>query len=94
MCLCVSNMGRKTHGHLLIAAIEYNDIETVSDILVKHFRDRNAIRDLLVSGIPRLGSAQTEFPLLLAASLSDPAILRYFVIKHRVDINHVRSCVS
>jgi len=82
-------MGRKTHGPYLIAAIEYNDVEKVSEILVKQFRDRNAIRDLLVSHIPRLVSGQTEIPLLLAASLPDPAILRYFVIKHHVDINQV-----
>jgi len=82
-------MGRKAHGPYLIAAIEYNDIEKVSEILVKHFRDRNAIRDLLVSDIPRLVSGQTEIPLLLAASLPDPAILRYFVVKHHVDVNAV-----
>jgi len=82
-------MGRKTHGPYLVAAIEYNDIEKVSEILAKHFRDRNAIRDLLVSEIPRLASGQTEIPLLLAASLPNPAILRYFVAKHHVDINHV-----
>lgn len=82
-------MGRKTHGAYLVAAIEYNDIEKVSEILVKHFRDRKSVPDLLVSEIPRLISEQTEIPLLLAASLPDPAILRYFVIKHHVDVNHV-----
>ena len=82
-------MGRKTHGPYLVAAIEYNDIEKVSEILVKQFRDRKAIPELLVSEIPRLVSGQTEIPLLLAASLPDPAILRYFAIKHHVDINHV-----
>lgn len=87
--VCFSTMGRKTHGPYLIAAIEYNDIEKVSEILVKQFRDRRAIRDFLVSEIPRLTSDQTEIPLLLAASLPDPAILRYFVVTHRVNVNHV-----
>ena len=82
-------MGRKTHGPYLVAAIEYNDIEKVSEILVKQFRDRSQIRDLLVSEIPRLVSSQTEVPLLLAASLADPSIVRYFVVKHQVDVNHV-----
>jgi len=82
-------MGRKTHGPYLVAAIEYNDIEKVSEILVKQFRDRREIRELLVSEIPRLVSEQTEIPLLLAASLEDPVILRYFVVKHQVDINRV-----
>jgi len=82
-------MGRKTHGPYLVAAIEYNDIEKVSEILAKQFRDRKAIPDLLVSEIPRLVSGQAEIPLLLAASLPDPAILRYFVIKHHADVNHV-----
>jgi len=87
--LYFSTMGRKTHGPYLVAAVEYNDIEKVSEILVKQFRDRAAIRDLLVSEIPRLVSGQPEIPLLLAASLPDPAILRYFVVKHHVDVNHV-----
>jgi len=82
-------MGRKTHGPYLIAAIEYNDIEKVSEILVKQFRDRKAIRELLVSEISRLASDQTEIPLLLAASLADPGILWYFVAKHHVDVNVV-----
>jgi len=89
VCLCFSVMGRKTHGPYLVAAIEYNDIEKVSEILVKQFRDRKAIPDLLVSEIPRLVSGQTEIPLLLAASLPDPSILQYFVIKHHVDLNRV-----
>ena len=87
--MCFSRMGRKTHGPYLVAAVEYNDIEKVSEILVKQFRDRKTIRDLLVSEIPRLVSGQTEVPLLLAASLPDPNILRYFVTKHHVDINQV-----
>ena len=82
-------MGRKTHGPYLVAAIEYNDIEKVSEILVKQFRDRREIRDLLVSEISRLVSEQTEIPLLLAASLEDPTILRYFIVKHQVHVNHV-----
>jgi len=95
-CTChyVSVMGRKTHGPYLLAAIEYDDIEKVSEILVKQFRDRKAIPDLLVSEIPRLVSGQTEIPLLLAASLPDPTILRYFVIKHHADVNRVFECGS
>lgn len=82
-------MGRKTHGPYLVAAIEYNDLEKVNEIIVKQFRDRKAIGSLLVSELHRLASDQTEIPLLLAASLPDPTILRYFVTKHKADINHV-----
>jgi ankyrin repeat protein len=82
-------MGRKTHGPYLVAAIEYNDLEKVNEIIVKQFRDKKTICNLLVSELHRLASEQTEIPLLLAASLPDPTILRYFVTKHKADINHV-----
>jgi len=82
-------MGRKTHGPYLIAAIEYNDIEKVNEIITKQFRDRKTIGEILVSELHRLASDRTEVPLLLAASLPDPTILKYFVIKCKANINHV-----
>lgn len=82
-------MGRKTHGPYLVAAIEYNDITKVSDILSTKFRDKSKVKHFLVSEVRRLASEYTEVPLLLAASLDDPAILKYFVTKHDTNINHV-----
>lgn len=82
-------MGRKTHGPYLVAAIEYNDFEKVSDVLAKNFRDRKQIKELLVSEVPRLANEYTEVPLLLAASLPDPAIIKFLVLRHEVNINHV-----
>ena len=81
-------MGRKTHGPYLIAAIELNDFDKVSDILARHFRDRKRVKDFLVTEVPRLAAEYTEIPMLLAASLPDPNILRYFVTKHDANVNH------
>jgi len=82
-------MGRKTHGPYVIAAIEYNDLDKVSDLLSRHFRDRQATKNFLVSDVPRLASEYTEVPFLLAASLADPAIIQYLVSKHELNVNHV-----
>jgi len=82
-------MGKKTHGPYLIAAIEYNDINKVSDILSTKFRDKQNVKHFLVSEVRRLASEFSAVPLLLAASLEDPTILKYFVQKHEVNVNHV-----
>lgn len=82
-------MGRKTHGPYLVAAIEYNDITKVSDILSTKFRDKSKVKHFLVSEVRRLASEYSEVPLLLAATLEDPTILKYFVTKHDVNINHI-----
>ena len=82
-------MGKKTHGPYLIAAIEYNDITKVSDILSTKFRDKSNVKHFLVSEVRRLAFEYTAVPLLLAATLPDPTILRYFVQKHEANINHV-----
>src|SRR6218665_642325 len=82
-------MGRKTHGPYLVAAIEYNDITKVSDILSTKFRDKSKVKHFLVSEVRRLASEYSEVPLLLAATWEDPTILKYFVTKHDVNINHI-----
>lgn len=82
-------MGRKTHGPYIVAAIEYNDLEKLSDVLAKHFRDRKQIKELLVSEVPRLANEYSEVPLLLAASLPDPTIVKFLVQRHEVNVNYV-----
>lgn len=82
-------MGRKTHGPYLVAAIEYNDINKVSDILSTKFRDKQKVKQFLTSEVRRLASDYNEVPLLLAATLEDPTILKYFVTKHDTNINYV-----
>ena len=82
-------MGKKTHGPYLLAAIEYNDINKVSDILSTKFRDKQNVKHFLVSEVRRLASEYTAVPLLLAAGLDDPTILKYFAQKHEVNVNHV-----
>jgi len=84
-----STMGKRTHGPYLIAAIEYSDIEKVSHILTTKFRDKSKVKTFLTSEVRRLASEYTEVPLLLAATLSDPTIIRYFVTKHDANVNFV-----
>jgi len=82
-------MGKRTHGPYLIAAIEYGDIEKVSHILSSKFRDRSKVKEFLASEVRRLASEYTEVPLVLAATLADPTIIRYFVTKHDANVNFV-----
>ena len=82
-------MGRKTHGPYLLAAIELNDIKKVSDILSTKFRDQKKVKAFLISEVKRLASDFVELPLLMAASLPDPAILKYMVQIHGADINYI-----
>ena len=82
-------MGKRTHGPYLIAAIEYSDIEKVSHILTTKFRDKAKVKTFLTSEVRRLASEYTEVPLMLAATLLDPTIVRYFVTKHDANVNYV-----
>ena len=82
-------MGRRTHGPYLLAAIDLNDIQKVSDILSSKFRDPNKVKTFLTSEVKRLASEYKEIPLLLAASLPDSTILRYMVQTHGADINYI-----
>ena len=82
-------MGKRTHGPYLIAAIEYGDIEKVSHILSTKFRDKSKVKVFLASEIRRLASEYVEVPLILAATLADPTIIKYFVTKHEANVNFV-----
>jgi len=82
-------MGKRTHGPTLIAAIEYGDIEKVSHILSTKFRDKSKVKVFLTSEVRRLAAEYIEVPLLLAATLADPTIIKYFVTKHEANINFV-----
>jgi len=82
-------MGKRTHGPYLIAAIEYGDIDKVSHILSTKFRDKSKVKVFLASEVRRLASEYVEVPLLLAATLADPTIIKYFVTKHEANVNFV-----
>ena len=82
-------MGKRTHGPYLIAAIEYGDIEKVSHILSTKFRDKSKVKTFLASEVRRLASEYAEVPLMLAATLADPTIIKYFVTKHDANVNFV-----
>jgi len=82
-------MGKRTHGPYLIAAIEYGDIEKVSHILSTKFRDKSKVKTFLASEVRRLASEYAEVPLMLAATLADPTIIKYFVTKHEANVNFV-----
>lgn len=84
-------MGKKTHGSLLISAIEKNDHEKVHEILVKHVRNKDKIKELCISDVKRLTSDHTDCPLLLTAELPDPSIIKYLVGNHQVDVNFTSS---
>jgi len=82
-------MGKGTHGPYLIAAIEYGDIEKVSHILSTKFRDKSKVKAFLASEVRRLACDYVEVPLMLAATLADPTIIKYFVTKHDANVNFV-----
>ena len=83
-------MGRKTHGPILVAAIEHNDSEKVREVLLTHIKSKQRIQELCTSEVRRLASDYTEVPILLAASLPDPTIIKFLVTKQDVNINHVQ----
>lgn len=84
----------KTHGPPLLAAIEANDVNKVTDILTNKFRDKQKTRQFLVSEVRHPQSESVGIPLLAAASLDDPSILRFLVNEHAADVNFVHECGS
>ncbi len=83
-------MGKRTHGPQLVSAIEANNHGKVHEILAVQIRNKSKIRELCVSEIRRLPTDVVDCPLIVAASIPDPNIIRYMVAKHQVDVNHVR----
>ena len=82
-------MGRKTHGPYLIAAIEYDDLEKVQEILNTQIRGKEKVREFVCAPVRRLASEYVEVPFLLAAALPNPTIFRYMCIKHEVPVNFI-----
>lgn len=82
----------KTHGPTVLAAIEQNDINKVTDILTNKFRDKQKTKQFLVSEVRRPQSESVGVPLLAAATLDDPSILRFLVNEHGADVNFVYEC--
>ncbi|KAK2149576.1 hypothetical protein LSH36_446g02052 [Paralvinella palmiformis] len=83
-------MGKKTHGPILVAAIEHSDFEKVREVLITHIKSKQRIQELCTSDVRRLASEYTEVPLLLAATLPDPTIIQFLVCKQEVNINFVQ----
>ena len=54
------------------------------DILAKQVHNKTKARDLCISDIKRLPAEVVDCPLLLAATLDDPTIIKYMVEKHEV----------
>ena len=69
---------------LQLIAVDRNNPEKVHDILVKQVHNKAKARDLCTSDIKRLPSEVVDCPLLLAATLDDPTIIKYMVEKHEV----------
>ncbi len=82
-------MGKKTHGPMFVAAIEHNDLDKVKKILIEDIRSKARIQEMCTSEVRRLAADYTEVPVLLAASLPDPTILKYLVLKQDVPVNFV-----
>ncbi|KAK2185600.1 hypothetical protein NP493_230g03042 [Ridgeia piscesae] len=72
-----------------LIAIDRNTPEKVHDILAKQIHNKTKSRDLCTSDIKRLPAEVVDCPLLLAATLEDPTIIKYMVEKHEVNINFV-----
>lgn len=82
----------KTHGPTVLAAIEQNDVNKVTEILTNKFRDKQKTKQFLVSEVRRPQSESVAVPLLAAAALDDPSILRFLVNEHGADVNFVYEC--
>ena len=83
-------MGKRTHGPQLVGAIEANNHGKVHEILAVQVRNKTKIREICTSEIRRLPTDVVDCPLILAAAIPDPNIIRYMVAKHQVDVNFVR----
>ena len=83
-------MGKRTHGPHLVHAIETNDHGKVHEILAVQVRSKTKIRELCVADVKRLASEQMDCPLMVAASIPDPSIIKYLITKHNVDVNFVQ----
>ena len=83
-------MGKRTHGPQLLVAIETNNHGKVHEILAVQIRNKPKIRELCTSEIRRLPTDAVDCPIILAASIPDPNIIRYMAGKHGVDVNFVR----
>lgn len=80
-------MGRRTHGPHLLVAIDNNDHAKVHEILSLQVKNKAKIKEVCVSDVKRLASENVDCPLMLAAVIPDPAIIKYMVTKHAIDVN-------
>ena len=73
-------MGIKTvtneHGAEILEAIAHNDLGRLKTILEKKLKTDGKIKVLCESGIQHKPTKTVACPLMLAARLQDPAILR------------------
>ena len=82
-------MGRRTHGPALIHAIEQNNQKKVHEILMLEIRSKKKIKEICTAHCKRPGSEQYACPLLVAAALPDPGLVKYMVVKHEANVNFI-----
>ncbi len=82
-------MGKRTHGPHLLNAIDANDHQKVHEILAIQIKNKTKIHEVLTSDVRRLASENSDCPVLVATSLSDPTIIKYLITKHSIDPNFV-----
>ena len=82
-------MGKRALGPALLAAIETNDHKKIQNIIVEQIRNQARTRDLVLSDIRHFPTSPALCPLLVAASLPDPSIIKYLCTSHGININFV-----
>ena len=82
-------MGKRTHGPYLLVAIDNNSLRAVKEILALHIKAKSKVREICITEIKRRQSNHFDCPLMLAAKLHDPSIIKY-LLDREVNINHVR----
>ena len=84
-------MSKKLFGPRLLSAIERADINDVVKILSNGaIGDAARIRSLVMSEVSASDTTDcVDVPLMVAARLQDPAVIRHLVEAYQTDINHV-----
>ena len=82
-------MGKRTLGPALLQAIESNDHKKVQEIVAGQIKNHSRTRELVQSDVRRFPTGPATCPLLVAAALPDPSIIKYLAVNQGVDINYV-----
>ena len=82
-------MGKRTLGPALLQAIESNDHKLIQQIVVGQIKNHTRTREIVLSDVRKYPSGPAICPLLVAAALPDPSIIKYLAVNQGVDINFV-----